>query len=74
MEKGIGIYIGRKEIVAASVSISKGVPELHQFAIEPIEVSGSSELSAGKKKTPSKDLIPEAQAVQRALEKIGAYR
>ena len=72
MEKGIGIYIGRREIIAASVSVSKGIPQVRQFAIEPVSVDDSQEVKS--KKSAQKDLTPEARAIVRALQKINVKR
>ena len=77
MKKGFGIYIGRKEVVAAAVSISGGVPSLVQYTIEPIQAQSSPQTSVSpkKKKEPGKkELSSEAQTVERALQKIGALK
>ena len=79
MKRGIGVYIGPKEVIAASVSLSQGVPSLERFAIEPFEEAEKSQASGSKEKDKSnkpakKELTREAQAVKRALEKIGAQR
>lgn len=72
MEKGIGIYIGRKEIVAASVLVSKGIPQVRQFAVEPINLENSEENQP--KKPNHKNLLPESRAVVRALQKMNVKR
>ena len=69
MEKGVGIYIGRKEVIAACVVRLKGALQLKQFAIEPIiidESEGQHARPAAKRQT-----TPESQAVERALLKMG---
>lgn len=72
MGTGIGIYIGRKEVAAASLTKTKGVPQLDEFAIEPFELEDSQAApSAEKRKRPgSSDLAPEVQAIERALSKL----
>ena len=76
MKKAIGIYIGRREVIVASVFQTKGAPELDRFAIEAIRpASPESEGSVPKqKKSAQPELGPEAQAVERALGKTGALR
>ncbi len=76
MKKGFGIYIGRKQVIAAAVSVSGGIPSLLQYAIEPIQKTASqTDISPKSKKEPKKkELSPEAQTVNRALQKIGALR
>lgn len=63
-------------MIAASVSVSAGVPSLLQYAIEPIQKTASqTDISPKSKKEPKKkELGPEAQTVNRALQKIGALR
>ncbi|MBI1977430.1 MAG: pilus assembly protein PilM [Candidatus Omnitrophica bacterium] len=85
MAKGIGIYIGQKEVVAVSLALSKGSPILDRFAIESIgdiPVSGGAAAAEKKKtswinslipkKAEKKVLTPVAKAIERTLEKIGA--
>ncbi len=73
MDKGVGIYIGNKKVVACRLGQKKGVYQLKQFSIEPIQDDPSSKdpqesLQKGKSK---KSVAPESRAVERALEKIG---
>ena len=79
MKKGIGIYIGQKEIIAVSILLQGGVPQVGPFAIEPISVQTGEEVSQKPKNPFSKGhakkiLTPEAQTIARALRKIGASR
>ena len=90
MKKGIGLYIGQKEVIAASLSLSKGAPVLDRFAIEAIPTGGSTTspqanpsptAETGKKKallfqkkTEEKSKAPQALAIDKALEKIGGRR
>jgi len=72
LEKGIGIYIGRKEVIAARIGLVKGVPQLREFAIEPIGSDSSTDTQAKSKKQPtSKTLLPEVIAIERAIRKMG---
>lgn len=70
MKRGVGIYLGNKEVVAASISLSKGIPRLEHFAIEPIEASPNAAAEAKKAKSQASTQSLEAQAVERALRKI----
>lgn len=77
-KRGIGVYIGPKEVIAASVSLSQGIPSLERFAIESLEWV-SDEVSDSQKKAKllkqaKKELTREAKAIGRALEKVGAAR
>ncbi|MBI3999338.1 MAG: pilus assembly protein PilM [Candidatus Omnitrophica bacterium] len=74
MKRGVGIYLGNKEVVAASVSLSKGIPKLEHFAIEPIEASQSAAAGTKKGKPQASTKSLEAQAVERALRKIETPR
>ena len=76
MSKGVGVYVGRNEVIAVSVVRSVVGPQIKNFAIEPISPSELKEPAVGKEAHKIKKLTPEAQAIHRALEKIkelGAY-
>lgn len=76
MPKGVGIYIGRNEVIAVSVSRSVGAPQIKNYVIEPINPTEAKEPTVGKEAHKIKKLPLEAQAIYRALEKIkelGAY-
>lgn len=73
MKRSIGIYIGQREVIAATVSFEKNLPVLGPFAIERIARVVPPEESAKKGQARSA-LEPEAQAIERALQKIAALR
>ena len=66
MKKGIGIYIGLKEVIACAVVLKKGLPQISKYAIEPI-TSKASRLSSNAAASKSLETV----AIQRALQKIG---
>jgi len=70
MSKGVGVYIGRNEIVAVSAIRSPAGPVIKSYAIEPINPEGSQEPSVGKEAHKIKKMSPEAQAILKALDKI----
>ena len=81
MARAIGIYMGRREVIGASVTMSRGVPALAEFAIEPIEAAAPRKTVESKKqksllslfqKAAAKDLSPESQAVSRLCQKLHA--
>jgi Tfp pilus assembly PilM family ATPase len=80
LKRGIGVYIGPKEVIAASVSLVQGTPNLERFAVESLEEADKPQTSDAKEKTKlskptvKKELTREAGAVKRALEKIGGAR
>ncbi len=70
MPKGVGVYIGRNEVIAVSAVRSVTGPQIKSYAIEPINPSEPAEPVVGKEAHKIKKLTPEAQAIYRALEKI----
>lgn len=70
MPKGIGVYVGRNEVIAVSVTRSATTPQIKSFAIEPINPEGPQEPAIDKQAQKIKQLGLEAQAIYRALEKI----
>ena len=69
MSKGVGVYIGRNEIIAVSVLLTAKGPQVKAYAVEPIaEESGEPVL--GKEAHRLKKMSPEARAIRRALDKI----
>ncbi len=83
MKQSIGVYLGRKEVIAARLSFSKEVPILERFAIEHIgiDLPNASEPTAknipsraSKKKLIFEKKYPslEAEAIAKVMEKIGA--
>ena len=74
MKRAVGLYLGRKEVIAASVSFPRGAPVLHEFAIETIGETPSKEAKTAKKE--STPLSIEAYAVKQALSNctLAAFR
>lgn len=72
MAKGVGVYIGRNEVVAVSVLHSIKGPQIKGYAIEPItpDTAAGGEPAVGKEAHQLKKLSPEARAIRKALEKI----
>jgi Tfp pilus assembly PilM family ATPase len=70
MPKGVGVYIGRNEVIAVSAIRGVSGPQLQSFAIEPIHPEGQSEPSVGKEAHKIKKLSPEGRAILKALERI----
>lgn len=64
MSKGVGVYIGRNEVIAVSAIRTMTGPQIGAFAIEPISSEVPQEPVASKK------ISPEARAIRKALEKI----
>ncbi len=78
MLKGVGIYIGRNEVIAVSAIRTSSGPRVKAFASEPIQIEAppQDQDEEGKTNSKSKTTTPEAQAIRRVLEKIkekGAY-
>ncbi|MFH0985885.1 MAG: pilus assembly protein PilM [Candidatus Omnitrophota bacterium] len=72
MAKGIGVYIGRNEVMAVSAIRTGTGPQIQAFAIEPFTSDGPQESSVGKELSRLKKMSPEARAILKALEKIQA--
>ena len=75
MLKGVGVYIGRNEVIAVSAVRTSAGPQVKAFASEPIQAE-EPQAPGEDKKNPVKKISPEGQAIRRVLEKIkepGAY-
>ncbi|MFA7255310.1 MAG: pilus assembly protein PilM [Candidatus Omnitrophota bacterium] len=70
MGKGIGVYIGRNEVIAVSAIRTVTGPQIAAFAIESINPEGSQEPVIGKEAQRIKKTSPESRAILKALEKI----
>lgn len=70
MSKGIGVYIGRNEVIAVSAIRTAAGPQITSFAIESIKPEGPQEPVVGKEAQKLKKISPEARAILKALEKI----
>jgi Tfp pilus assembly PilM family ATPase len=70
MSKGVGIYLGRNEVIAVSAIRTGSGPKITSFAIEPIGSEGPQEPTFGKEAHRIKRTTPEARAILKALEKI----
>ena len=70
MSKGVGVYIGRNEVIAVSAIRSAVGPQIASFAIESISPEGPQEPAIGKEAHKLKKISPEARAILKALEKI----
>ncbi len=70
MPKGVGVYVGRNEVIAVSVTRTPAGPQIKSFAIESINPEAAQEPAVDKKSQKIKQLSAEAQAIYKALEKI----
>ncbi len=70
MPKGVGVYIGRNEVIAVSAIRTGTGPQISSFAIEPINPEGPQEPVVGKEAQKLKKTTPESRAILKALEKI----
>jgi Tfp pilus assembly PilM family ATPase len=70
MSKGVGVYIGRNEVIAVSATRTGTGPQITSFAIESIGSDGSPESPVDRGIYKIKRSAPEAQAVFKALAKI----
>jgi Tfp pilus assembly protein PilN len=70
MSKGVGIYIGRNEVIAVSAIRSPAGPQIKSFAVELIRAEERTGPSSGKETPETPKTSPESQAILRALEKI----
>lgn len=70
MTKGVGVYIGRNEVIAVSAIRTGAGPQIQAFAIEPFSPEGAQEPSVGKEAQRLKKMTPESRAIAKALEKI----
>jgi len=69
VSQAVGVYIGRKQVVACVATMKKGAPEIKKIAIEPFP--DESQLRSISK-IPKKIKTREGYAVYKALEKMGA--
>jgi Tfp pilus assembly PilM family ATPase/Tfp pilus assembly protein PilN len=69
MSKGVGVYIGRNEVIAVSAVRTAAGPQITSFAIEHIGPE-DSQSSIDREIHRIKRMAPEAQAILRALAKI----
>ena len=69
MSKGVGIYVGRNEVIAVSATRTGSGPQIASFAIEPIGPE-DAQLGIDRDIHRMKKMAPEAQAILRALTKI----
>ena len=70
MAKGVGIYLGRNEVIAVSATRGPAEPQITSFVIEPVNPEGPQEPVVGKEAQKLKSISPEARAILRALGKI----
>ena len=70
MSKGVGVYIGRNEVIAVSAIRAVTGPQIVSFAVEPINPEASQEPVVGKEAHKIKKTSPEARAILKALGKI----
>ncbi len=70
MSKGVGVYIGRNEVIAVSAIRTPTGPQIVSFVIEPLNPEGPQEPVVGKEAHRIKRTSPEARAILKALEKI----
>ena len=76
MSKGIGVYVGRNEVIAVSATRTATGSKILNYAIEPFASEGPAESDAGKDPSRNRKSTPEAMAIAAALAKInesGAY-
>ena len=69
MSQAVGVYIGRKQVVACVAAMRTGAPEIKKIAIEPFPED--AQLQADNK-IPKKIKTREGYAVYKALKKLGA--
>ncbi len=70
MLKGVGVYIGRNEVIAVSAVRTMAGPQIASFAIALINPDGPQEPAAGKEAHKIKKATPEARAVLKVLKDI----
>ncbi len=70
MSKGVGIYIGRNEVIAVSAVRAADGPQIAAFAIEAINPEGPQEPAVGKDANKIRKISPEARAIFKALQTI----
>ncbi len=71
MLKGVGVYIGRNEVIAVSAVRTAAGPQIKAFASELILHEEPKQSSEEPQENKVKELTPEAQAIRKVLEKIG---
>ena len=70
MAKGVGVYIGRNEVIAVSAIRTLTGPQIVSFAVEAINPEGPQEPAVGKEAHKIKKISPEGRAILKALSKI----
>ena len=70
MSKGVGVYIGRNEVIAVSARRTMTGPQIISFAIEAINPEDLKGSPFGEEAKRIKKISPEARAILKALEKI----
>ena len=70
MSKGVGVYIGRNEVIAVSAVRTAAGPQIKAFASEPIQAGAPEESPEDAGGSKHKPLNPEALAIRKVLEKI----
>ena len=70
MLKGVGVYIGRNEVIAVSAVRTMAGPQIASFAIALINPDGPQEPAAGKEAHKITKATPEARAVLKVLKDI----
>lgn len=70
MSKGVGVYIGRNEVIAVSAIRTATGPQVASFAIEALNPEGLQEPVVGKEAHKLRKISPEGRAILKALEKI----
>ncbi len=69
MSKGVGVYIGRDNVIAVSVVNTVKGPQVKAYAIEPINPEGDEPV-VGKEAHKLRKLSPESRAIRKALATI----
>ena len=70
MSKGVGVYIGRNEVIAVSAIRTAAGPQIVSHTVEPINPEGPQEPVVGEEAHRIKTTSPESRAISKALEKI----
>ncbi len=70
MSKGVGVYVGRNEVIAVSAVRTMTGPQIQSYAIVPISPAESPEPAVGKDAQKIKNIKPERRAILKALKDI----
>jgi len=70
MSKGVGVYIGRNEVIAVSAIRTATGPQVESYAIQPISPEDPDEPVFGQEAHKAKKISPEGRAILKALEHI----